>query len=42
MSNKSQRFFDLYSSGEALEEEIDDYISNWHKEMKGRIFSLLN
>ena len=32
-------FFELYSKGNALEEEIDDFIHEWHVAMKGRVGS---
>jgi len=38
MSDRPKTFFDLYSEGHALEEEIDDFIDAWHLEMKGKAF----
>lgn len=29
-------FFELYSCGKALAEEIDDFIDRWHEEMTGK------
>ncbi len=37
MSKRPKTFFDLYSEGHALEEEIDDFVDAWHLEMKGKI-----
>lgn len=36
MSEVSAKFFDLYMRGEALEEEIDDYVERWHQIAEGR------
>jgi hypothetical protein len=36
MSGRRETFFDLYARGDALEEEVDDYVDRWHEEMVGR------
>jgi len=28
---KNERFFDLYTAGDALAEEIEDFVHEWHK-----------
>ncbi len=36
MSDRGTNFFDLYLSGDAVEDEIDDFVERWHSEMSGR------
>ena len=36
MSDNRPTFFDLYASGGAKDDEIDDHVDRWHAEMAGR------
>lgn len=35
-ADNQESFFALYSSGRALESDVDDHIENWHKQMEGK------
>ncbi len=38
--SNSPAFFDLYSQGQALSDEIDDFIDRWHEEAESKATTL--